>query len=259
MPLTVYRLMYDSKTHDFTDLPEECHRLGETLPAYQHCPSCGRKAEEELSQTVRVVSCGLSQYNRTYHIGDFVYVKPDAGNKENIRLFIAQIIDIDREAKKLQVRYYKRHADDPVWLIPFSLSLPLIYCPSYQRRIYRIRLKNFVDVADLDGLCFVRHLDRDEPADQEEIEAWVDSHPDNFYTNQKEKGSILDNVVKADFDCCSDCLQQHCEELEEAKRLVRRVGRIPVLEVFSGIPRLRRISNFQKLTFVQVRVVYPKE
>ncbi|KAJ7721567.1 hypothetical protein DFH07DRAFT_972254 [Mycena maculata] len=219
------QLMYDETTHDFTDLPtpEECSRLNEKLPAHKPCTSCGRNAQEELFNTVRGVLNGVTQYGRTYHIADFVYVKPVGDHKHNYRLHIAKILainwDIEHGCYMLDVRYYRRYAED-------------------SRRIYRTVHKNAVEVDDLDGPCFVRHLDPEEPADQEEIETWVDAHPDHFHTNKKEKKngemSVMMSVKEEEFGYCIDCFNQHCDELEDGKRLVHRNGRIPVLEVFSG-------------------------
>ncbi|KAJ7510195.1 S-adenosyl-L-methionine-dependent methyltransferase [Mycena galericulata] len=215
------QLSYDDDSHDFRSLPtvEERDRLNNKyLPAHKHCPSCGRKAEEDYISTVRRVPNGFALYNHVYHVGDFVYVKPDAGSKENILLFIAQIVKMkpDSQSTPICVHYYKRDADDP-------------------RRIYRIPAKNFVDVEDLDGPCFVRYLDPYNPVDQKEIETWVDSHPDQFYTNMKKtKDGAMEIVPKEYFNSCDNCYKQHCDELEDAKRLVRREGRVPVLEVFAG-------------------------
>jgi hypothetical protein len=93
-----------------------------------------------------------------------------------------------------------------------------------QRKICWTRHTNCVDAEDLDGLCFVQPFDLDQHADEDEMVAWVDSHPDHFYTD-----------AEGDFKRCEDCFEQHVEELKQAEGLALRFDKIPVLEVFSGI------------------------
>lgn len=104
-----------------------------------------------------------------------------------------------------------------------------------QRQIYRTRRKNSVKVEDLDGHCFVRHLDPEEPEEEKEIENWIEAHADHFYTCAKASNGELEAVDKEDFDYCGACFDAHCGQLREAVELTNQFGKIPVLEVFSGI------------------------
>lgn len=128
--------MYDQTTHAFSDVPDECRPLN----ADRHCISCGREAEEELMQSVQVVDCktGLAQHSAVYHVADFVYVKPDVEKNKGVPFFIAQVTRIDFKNKYLHVRYYDKHAEDPVCPIIFeSLSPYSFYNNSdeYTRRV----------------------------------------------------------------------------------------------------------------------------
>ncbi|KAJ6597262.1 S-adenosyl-L-methionine-dependent methyltransferase [Mycena vulgaris] len=216
------RFMYDEVSYRCTDLPtdDECRRLDALFPAHRHCVTCGRKAEEELSRTVQVVGderCGygLAQFGRAYHVGDFAYVKPDVRGKEGVVLFVAQITHVDHREQTLRVRYYKRDVND-------------------ERRIYQTRRRNDVAAHDLDGLCFVRFLDADDDAQQDEIERWVESHPDHFFTNEKETVDGIGTVMPEDFNWCSTCFDKHCDDLEARQRFVRRFGQVALLELFAG-------------------------
>ncbi|KAJ7709524.1 hypothetical protein B0H17DRAFT_1028224 [Mycena rosella] len=217
-----YRLAYDDKSHDFTDLPcdGECRRLAALFTEHRYCTCCARKAEEELSHTVQVIGdkahgYGLTQHNVEYHEGDFVYVRPAVAAKKELVLFIAQITKVKQREKALCVRYYERYIDD-------------------ERRLCRTNRRNDVSVGDLDGVCFVRHLDPDDSAEQDQIEPWIGAHSDHFYTNERKTVNGLDTVTKEDFDWCSKCFDQHCEELENHYRFVLRKGKVSVCEVFAG-------------------------
>ncbi|KAF7338022.1 BAH domain-containing protein [Mycena venus] len=188
------RFLYDDEQHSFMDPPVN-----------------------ELSIPVHVIGDGLALHGRLYHVDDYVYVKPNSV-KKGLRLFIARVININcgktdigitpdvvLKPRQLRVRFYERHPDDP------------------ERRLYRTRHTNCVNAEDLDGLCFVRPFDLEEP---DEVEAWVSAHEDHFYTDCRD--------AEGDFKYCEDCFEQHCEELRQAQQLVLRVGQIPVLEVFSG-------------------------
>ncbi|KAJ7137682.1 S-adenosyl-L-methionine-dependent methyltransferase [Mycena epipterygia] len=213
-----YRKMYDETTHAFSDFPDECRPPNADLPVDRHCVSCGREAEEELLESVQVVDgqTGLAQHGVVYHVSDFVYVKPAVEKNKGVPFFIAQVTNIDFENNRLSMRYYKKHADDP-------------------RRIYKTRGGNDVAIDDLEGVCFVRYLDPAQPGAQAEIDSWIEAHGDNFYTNMKERDDgSLKTIMEENFDCCQHCFDQHCDELEDPKRLVRRHGRISVLELFAG-------------------------
>ncbi|KAJ7438478.1 S-adenosyl-L-methionine-dependent methyltransferase [Mycena latifolia] len=216
------RSLYDDRSHASTDLPssDDCALLRTLFPADRHCVNCGREAEQELARTVQVIGdetngYGLMQRGLCVHVGEFVYVKPDVAKKQGLVLFIAQVTGVDHKAKTLRVRYYKRDTDS--------------------RCIYRTRRKNDVSVEDLDGSCFVRHLDPDDHADGEEIESWVKSDSDHFYTYAGEyKDGLIKACRKDSFDCCLGCFNSHCDELEEHIRFVRRNGQRTVFEVFAG-------------------------
>ncbi|KAJ6531335.1 S-adenosyl-L-methionine-dependent methyltransferase [Mycena capillaripes] len=220
------RFAYDPKSYDFVDLPsiEERDRLCSFLPSGVQCPSCGHEAEQELFKTVRVVDDGLALYGRTYHVDDYVYVKPNSPKKEGLCFFIGRILEINLndtesdtdsglEPLQIKIRHYERHPEDP-------------------RQIYRTGRTNCVFATDLEDICFVRHLDPDVPTQRDEIEFWVNSHADHFYTNAKETEEGLEPI--REFQFCEDCFHRHCNELEQARLLPLRVGKIPVLEVFSG-------------------------
>ncbi|KAJ7766897.1 S-adenosyl-L-methionine-dependent methyltransferase [Mycena metata] len=213
------QLTYDAETHEFTDLPtqEERERLEQHLDKdpQDHCLSCKRESDLTLYRLVQRVDDGLAQYGRVYHADDFVYIKPDLDAKTGLCLFIAQVLSVDFEGLLLEVRYYERHPDD-------------------SRQIYRTRRKNSVKVDDLDGHCFVRHLDPEDPEEEKEIESWVEAHPDHFYLCSKASKGNLEAIDKEDFDHCEACFDAHCGRLQEAVELTKNFGKIPVLEVFSG-------------------------
>ncbi|KAF7363771.1 BAH domain-containing protein [Mycena sanguinolenta] len=201
-----YRYLYDNEEHSFTDIP--------SIPPNIECPNCWRKAQLKLYNRPRIVDDGLVLHGRTYHVGDFVYIKPNS-EKKGLVLFVARVIkinlgktdivispEITLKPRQLRVRHYQRDEDDP-------------------RQIYRTNSTNCVDPEDLDGLFFVQQFDQAQAA---ESDAWVDAHPDHFYVDAEEE-----------FKCCENCLQKHLTEVEEIESLPLRFGGpLPVLEVFSG-------------------------
>ncbi|KAJ7172149.1 hypothetical protein C8R46DRAFT_1084943 [Mycena filopes] len=221
------QLTYDDQEHEFTDLPteEERKRLSKALTTHDpksHCLSCRRKDELELYCEVHRVDDGLALHGRVYHAQDFVYVKPALDAKTGLCLFIAQVVSVNFETEQLQVRYYERHPDDT-------------------RQIYRTRRKNWVAVVDLDGQCFVRHLDPEQPQVKKEIERWIEAHTDNFYTHYKQgpDGELI-TTGEDEFAQCDACFDAHYGELQEKVQLLEDLlkytgqNNIPVLEVFSG-------------------------
>ncbi|KAJ7343110.1 S-adenosyl-L-methionine-dependent methyltransferase [Mycena albidolilacea] len=206
-----YRYLYDDEEHSFLDPPSE---VGNEYPL--KCPSCKRQADMKLYNSLQIVDDGLALHGRVYHVDDYVYVK-SSSVKKGLVLFIARIIkincsttdialasDVTLRPGQLRLRHYERDPEDP-------------------RKICWTRHTNCVDAEDLDGLCFVQPFDLDQHADEDETVAWVDSHPDHFYTGAED-----------DFKRCEDCFEQHVEELKQAEGLALRFDKIPVLEVFSG-------------------------
>ncbi|KAJ7685495.1 S-adenosyl-L-methionine-dependent methyltransferase [Mycena polygramma] len=223
------RFSYDAEQHEFSD-PEDCGEVGEDqLPT---CPSCTRKAKARRYNKVRVNGDGLELHGRVYHVGDYVYVKPNALEKAGMCLFVARIVkinlsctDVSSDLKPLQlkIRHYERHSED-------------------SRQVFRKRHTNCVYAADLDGHCFVRHLNPNVAAEREEIESWIDSHHDHFYTYARETDDgSLEATVEA--DSCHECFERHCEELQAPQLLALRAGKIPVLELFSGAGGLSQGLN----------------
>lgn len=132
-----YRYVYDDTAHSWLDLPssEEQSRLNKLLPTHMQCPSCGRKDEEELYNTVQVVDDGLALHGRVYHDDDYVYVKPNSIKKAGLCLFIARVIQINcgttdifiapgvtLKPRQLRVRHYERDSDDSVRYFLFLLT-----------------------------------------------------------------------------------------------------------------------------------------
>ncbi|KAJ7079074.1 S-adenosyl-L-methionine-dependent methyltransferase [Mycena belliarum] len=194
----LHRLLYDETSHDLVTLPdeEECRQLNNRLPAHRPCISCGRREEKKCIETVRVIDDGVAHLGRVYHVGDFVYVKPDIAKKQGFVLFIAQVRDIDPKSKLLRVRYYKRYDDD-------------------ERRLYQTRRSNRVAVQDLDGICFVQYLDPAEPLGRDSAERWIELHSDNFYLNEKERADGLNGLEKlVHFEQCVECLEDHIQALD---------------------------------------------
>ncbi|KAK7038026.1 BAH domain-containing protein [Favolaschia claudopus] len=198
------RFLYDENQHSFTDLPS----LGDG------CPNCDRLDDIKEQNDVRFVEDGLALHGHLYHEDDYVYVKPNSTENGRV-LFIARILTINfgttailtergAEIKPLQlrVRYYDRDPDHP-------------------RKISSSGRTNCVDAQDLDGICFVYPFDPH--TEQDKIDTWVDSHPDHFHID---KASA--------FKHCTSCLETHVNEMREAQTLSVRLGKIPVLEVFSG-------------------------
>ncbi|KAJ7256535.1 S-adenosyl-L-methionine-dependent methyltransferase [Mycena haematopus] len=202
------RYLYDDEEHSFTDPP--------SVPPDTQCPNCWRKSQARLYNRPRIVDDGLALHGRTYHVEDYVYVKPNS-EKKGLVLFVARITKINcgkndivigpgvtLKPRQLRVRHYQRAEDDP-------------------RRIYRTSSTNCVDAEDLDGLFFVRPFDLDQGAERD---AWIDAHPDRFY---------ITGDAEDEFKRCEDCFQKHLAEVEEIESLPLRFGEpLPVLEVFSG-------------------------
>ncbi|KAJ6502172.1 S-adenosyl-L-methionine-dependent methyltransferase [Mycena sanguinolenta] len=201
-----YRYLYNNEEHSFTDIPSP--------PPDTQCPNCRRKDELKLYNRPRIVDDSLVLHGRTYHVGDFVYIKPDS-EKKGLVLFVARVIKINcgksdivispevtLRPRQLRVRHYRRDENDP-------------------RQVYRTSSTNCVDPEDLDGLFFVQQFDQDQAVERD---AWIDANPDHFHIDGEEE-----------FKCCEECLQKHLVEVEEIESLPLRFGGpLPVLEVFSG-------------------------
>ncbi|KAJ7632933.1 S-adenosyl-L-methionine-dependent methyltransferase [Roridomyces roridus] len=208
------RLVYNDDL-SFTSLSTSERRLH--LLAYHPpspCENCGREAEQEALSSVHRVKNGISQHKHEYHQGDFVYVKPNAGQKENHLLFIARVRGFRKEGGEwyLSLKYYDRYEEDP-------------------RRIFCTSRTNEVNIEDIDGPCWVRNLDPQNSKDQPEIQVWL-KHPDHFISNQSKSGDAWIDIQN--IPLCHPCLQKHREELEASQRLLRNGVEIPVLELFAG-------------------------
>lgn len=118
------RYLYDDEEHSFLDPPSE---VGNEHPL--KCPSCKRKADMKLYNSVQIVDdgvAGVALHGRVYHVDDYVYVKCSSV-KKGLVLFIARILkincgttdialasDVTLRPGQLRVRHYERDPEDPV-------------------------------------------------------------------------------------------------------------------------------------------------
>ncbi|KAK7048461.1 cytosine-5-methyltransferase [Favolaschia claudopus] len=228
------RLCWDSEEYAFKDPPtlKERMRVIDLLDEHTPCVNCGFKAEEELRCKLEPlgpdIPNGFTQYGYDYHSGDFVYIKPEMALPSP--LHIGQIIQIEGlTSGKLQernirctIQYFERYTAE-------SMDV------QDERRLYRTCTIKRHRVKDLDGVCWVKHIPKD---DSSAIEKWIDADLglDRFYTNtcQERNGTIIpESELTFNTSTCHYCIEKH-EQDAEAGGYDLRNGPIAALDVFAG-------------------------
>jgi hypothetical protein len=135
----LHRLIWDGLDCEFRDPPstEDESRVKSLLPEHRPCTNCGFVAEEALRRTLRPIGPelapnGFTQFGYNYHIGDFIYVRPNISSVH--LLLVAQITAIDglqSVAVKdddivCHIRYFKRYSKGPTFQNEVSAVLMLI-------------------------------------------------------------------------------------------------------------------------------------
>lgn len=109
------RFLWDEEHAAFVNLPtkEEYDIAFQTLPSHRPCFSCGFEAMRTQVYKTRRLRNGFVLHNVTYHLHEFVYIRPS--NPDNNLLEIGQIVDTDNggpdDNLKIQVRYLARYDD----------------------------------------------------------------------------------------------------------------------------------------------------
>ncbi|KAJ7069693.1 S-adenosyl-L-methionine-dependent methyltransferase [Mycena amicta] len=221
-----YRFIWDPNEYSFTDIPdnESLQQLRGRDPR-SPCMNCGLIDEEGLRTTVVPIDDGFSYFGVNYHLGEFVYIRPNEEAAER-RLEIGQIVGINFEPPSesegqisCTIRYYDR--------------LKLETAPhNDERRLYRTRHTNLVSEKDLDGVCFVKFIPQTDTA---AINAWITmgGSTDRFYTCTRE---IREEMTAMDEDGfnekqCQICFERHIEDWD-----LYSLNNPPLaaLDVFSG-------------------------
>lgn len=78
------------------------------------CMNCGIEFEREEREILRSVSPdGITQFGVVYHLGDFLYVKPESNERQKTT-FVAQVIELEPFKESdinpcvIKVRMFKR-------------------------------------------------------------------------------------------------------------------------------------------------------
>ncbi|KAF5373890.1 hypothetical protein D9758_000794 [Tetrapyrgos nigripes] len=210
-------LMYDEDTYSFFDVPRqsEIEELFELLPRHKSCHACGLKEKWEISRTPTRSGDSFTYQGIIYHPFDFVYVKPASGTLLNI----AQIIKFEpqRNKKPVEIQYLARYDD-------FKTEGSVLQ----ERRLVLGGGDANIDFPDIDGKCFVKHLE-----DEDEINEWIKSHDHYFLRNELQLGSIS-RLDPASFQSCENCLSEREEEITQRQTELDKHGPLRGLELFSG-------------------------
>ncbi|KAJ7459958.1 S-adenosyl-L-methionine-dependent methyltransferase [Mycena latifolia] len=218
-----YKCVSDGEC-EWKDTPddEEEKRLKDLLPAHKACINCGLVVQEQLHRELRLFSGGFTRFGLTYHVFDFIFVKPDTNSASP--LCIGQIEDIRLDETgdvHCQVRYFKRYTEE-------SMDF------KDNRRLYRSRIVNVVQPTDIDGVCYVKFI---EEADVEAIEAWIkeDSDLDRFYVNERKKtdGELIP-MDEESFKICRLCVDKYEREMADMERYHLANPPFDALSIFSG-------------------------
>lgn len=105
-------MVWSDESTDFTDLPstDEVDTLLQPLKPHQPCISCGIKLRDEKREQLQHIPNGFTQYGLTYHVGDFIYIRPP----ENYGVLeIAQIMKVRGvpDNPSVSVRFFGRYDD----------------------------------------------------------------------------------------------------------------------------------------------------
>ncbi|KAF7298933.1 DNA (cytosine-5)-methyltransferase [Mycena indigotica] len=230
------RFMWDGEEYSFTAIPDhdEVTRL-RAADSSSPCMICGLRDLEILRETVKPVeddSTGFSYFGVNYHVGDFVYVRPQVGTER--QLTIGQIKGIDFEPMdpaatgqvSCTIRYYDRYKTNEEGSLRYD-----------EHRLCRTRYKNNISENDLDGLAYVRYI---RESDSAAINAWitVGGSPDRFYTSMREVKTTdgdyrRESMDEDDFNDsqCQTCLQDH---IAESEHYFLRESPLALLDLFAG-------------------------
>ncbi|KIJ10522.1 cytosine-5--methyltransferase [Paxillus involutus ATCC 200175] len=243
------RLMFNSADASLVSLSaEQTMRALAHCEPHQQCLSCGLQVMQSSAAHARPLpGGGFAQYEFSYHVHDFVYIK----RKEPHTVYkIGQIVKVKgmRVPIEVTVQLFGRY-DDVVRRMRKKDEHKLLRFDD--RRLFKTDEAETVYDEDLQGICYVLHK-----RDTAIIDEWV-QHDDHYYVNQQASSlnvkSIddLDDWPKNEYRCCTKCRQEREELLERQRRLLERHGRLRGLELFSGAGGLG--TGFDLSGFVETR------
>lgn len=171
----LYRLSYDDSLQSFYEAKEKTIRGEESLLKGCECCALNRVKHEENHQPLRILNWNKKQKSATgftykgtkYQLKDFIYFisKPTSGSTGPHPYSIGQIQNIrvtclkGQPSVKLNVDSYERYDDHFRLGRLEKTELKIPFAIYDNRRVFRWGSK-LLSPKDLDGHCFVRHIEQ---------------------------------------------------------------------------------------------------